>query len=248
MRWLSMIVVLSACEKSDSSTSTARPTRVIAADAGLSHEVPIVRAMPDAAAVVQVPIDARLEPDKLEAYANALAFEGPATSVGDMNKRRPGADLARQINDVRDGARAVDLRSGSWGGSRRDVGTAAVGSGPPVVSTPGRISVASKQALDDSTLTPDLVVSKIMAAYMAGIKRCYKQELARDPNARGKLALSLTVDDAGRTTSAKASGFSSELDGCVSGQMSGWRFPIPKDKDGNTTDASFQIAITLVPS
>jgi hypothetical protein len=29
--------------------------------------------------------------------------------------------------------------------------------------------------------------------------------------------------------------------------MAGWRFPVPKDKDGEATDASFEIALQLVP-
>jgi hypothetical protein len=29
--------------------------------------------------------------------------------------------------------------------------------------------------------------------------------------------------------------------------MSSWRFPIPKDKDGEATEASFRIALQLVP-
>ena len=41
----------------------------------------------------------------------------------------------------------------------------------------GRISVSDKKAFDDSTLTPDAVLRKIMNAYMRGIKRCQKQVL-----------------------------------------------------------------------
>ena len=39
-----------------------------------------------------------------------------------------------------------------------------------------------------------------------------------------------------------------KLDSCISGQMSTWRFPIPRDKDGQPTDVSFHVALALRPS
>ncbi|HEX2686600.1 MAG TPA: hypothetical protein VHN14_08280 [Kofleriaceae bacterium] len=44
-----------------------------------------------------------------------------------------------------------------------------------------------------------------------------------------------------------SAGFASEVDECITGQMSTWRSPIPKNKDGEATDASFEIALQLVP-
>jgi hypothetical protein len=44
-----------------------------------------------------------------------------------------------------------------------------------------------------------------------------------------------------------AHGFAGEVDDCIGTLMTGWRFPIPKDKDGEATEASFSITLQLVP-
>src|SRR5690348_8716966 len=101
--------------------------------------------------------------------------------------------------------------------------------------------------MDETNLTPDAVLAKIMAAYMPGIKRCYTQYLKKDASARGKVLLSFTVNETGRSTQGSAHGFSSEVDECIGGLMATWRFPIPKDKDGDATTAQFAITLQLVP-
>ncbi|HEU0030840.1 MAG TPA: AgmX/PglI C-terminal domain-containing protein [Kofleriaceae bacterium] len=203
--------------------------------------------------------------DDAAAFANKLAFDGPnGTDAGDMSSRRPGADLETEINNVREGNKTVAVGGGAGRGSRGD-GDARVGTGNgPKIDGPGgidsagggktvekgpsgRISVSDKQSFDESTLTPDLVLSKIQTAYMAGLKRCYKNYLNKDASARGKVTLSLTVNATGRTVNGKANGFAGEVDDCISAQMGGWRFPIPKDKDGEATEASFAITLQLVP-
>ena len=63
----------------------------------------------------------------------------------------------------------------------------------------------------------------------------------------GKVRLNFTVNASGRTTSPKATGFADTLDQCIEGQMANWRFDIPKDSDGEPTDASFEISLQLVP-
>ncbi len=202
--------------------------------------------------------------ENARAMADLLTGEGDnGTSEGDMSKRRPGADLGQQIADVREGGKTVSVGGGAGHGPRGDgdprVGTGkgpgiqgpggtTTAGGPKEEKAPtGRIQVAEKQTFDDSSLTPDIVLAKIQSAYMAGIKRCYKEHLKKDASARGKVTLDLTVNETGRTTSGKANGFANEIDDCISAQMSSWRFPIPKDKDGEPTEASFRIALQLVP-
>lgn len=202
--------------------------------------------------------------ENARAMADLLTGEGDnGTSEGDMSKRRPGADLGTQIADVREGGKQVSVGGGAGRGPRGD-GDPRVGTGKgPVISGPegtttaggtkeekaptGRIQVSDKQSFDDSTLTPDIVLSKIQSAYMAGLKRCYKDYLKKDASARGKVTLSLTVNETGRTTEGKAKGFAAEVDSCITAQMSSWRFPIPKDKDGDATEANFSITLQLVP-
>jgi hypothetical protein len=196
-------------------------------------------------------------------YADLLTGEGDkGNSEGDMSRRRPGADLGQQIADVREGGAQVKVGGGSGRGSRGDgdprVGTGKgpniggngleTAGGPKTEKGPaGRISVADKQSFDDSSLSPDIVLSKIQSAYMAGLKRCYKEYLKKDASARGKVTLQLTVNETGRTVKGAAHGFAGEVDSCISNQMGSWRFPVPKDKDGEATEAAFAITLQLVP-
>ena len=90
-----------------------------------------------------------------------------------------------------------------------------------------------------------MVVRKIMSTYMAGLKRCYKQGLKTDPTLRGKLAIDLTVNEMGRVTHHSARGFDAAVDACVESQLGNWRFPVPKDVDGEATEASFQLTFTM---
>jgi hypothetical protein len=202
--------------------------------------------------------------ENARAMADLLTGEGAeGTSEGDMSKRRPGADLGQQIADVREGGKTVSVGGGGGRGPRGN-GDPRVGTGKgPAINGPGgtetaggpkeeraptgRIQVADKQTFDESSLTPDIVLSKIQSAYMAGLKRCYKEHLKKDASARGKVTLSLTVNETGRTVKGNAKGFASEVDDCITNQMGSWRFPVPKDKDGEATEASFAITLQLVP-
>jgi hypothetical protein len=206
-----------------------------------------------------------LQEQEAAKFADLLTGEGVnGTSEGDMSKRRPGAELGAQINEVREGGQTVKVGGGAGRGSRGDGdvrvgtghgpningpgGTESAGGGKGQEKAPtGRISVADKQSFDESTLTPDIVLAKIQSVYMAGLKRCYKEFLKKDASARGKVTLSLTINETGRTVKGAAHGFAGEVDDCIGNLMNGWRFPIPKDKEGDPTEASFAITLQLVP-
>lgn len=208
--------------------------------------------------------DVALQEQQARAMADLLTGEGPnGSSEGDMSKRRPGADLGQQINDVREGGKSVAVGGGAGRGPRGD-GDARVGTGKgPNINAPGgtetaggpkqeqgpsgRIQVSDKQSFDESSLTPDIVLSKIQSVYMAQIKRCYTNYLKKDASARGKVQLKLTVNETGRAVKTSASGMASEVDDCISNLMASWRFPVPKDKDNEPTEASFSIALQLIP-
>ena len=239
-----------SAEKKPEDKKPAQPTKKPEAPAGGGR---------DSAADIQLQ-----QEENARAMADLLTGEGSnGTSEGDMSKRRPGADLGQQIADVREGGKQVAVGGGGGRGPRGE-GDPRVGTGKgPGINAPGgtetaggpkeerapagRIQVSDKQTFDDSSLTPDIVLSKIQSAYMAGLKRCYKEHLKKDASARGKVTLSLTVNETGRTVSGKANGFASEVDSCITAQMSSWRFPVPKDKDGEATEASFAITLQLVP-
>ncbi|MBK9034561.1 MAG: AgmX/PglI C-terminal domain-containing protein [Myxococcales bacterium] len=202
------------------------------------------------------------------AAADALFSDDETGSgvAGAMASRAPGSDLGKQLDEVAKSGATTSI-GGTGGRSTRGTGDPRVGTGTgPGVTGPGgpvsatgpdgktgekvptgRITATDKKTFDDSTLTPDAVLRKILSAYMAGLKRCHKELLKTDPTARGKIKLSFTVNESGRTVSPKANGFADSLDSCIQGQMGNWRFDIPKDGDGEPTDASFEIALQLVP-
>jgi hypothetical protein len=207
--------------------------------------------------------DVSMQEEQARAMADLLTGEGPnGNSEGDMSKRRPGADLGQQIADVREGGKQVAVGGGAGRGPRGDgdarVGTGKgpningggieVAGGPKTERAPtGRISVSDKQTFDESSLTPDIVLSKIQSVYMSQIKRCYTGYLKKDASARGKVTLKLTVNETGRAVKTSANGFASEVDECIGNLMSSWRFPVPKDKDNEATEAAFAITLQLVP-
>jgi|JI10StandDraft_1071094.scaffolds.fasta_scaffold30987_4 hypothetical protein len=202
-------------------------------------------------------------------YADALFADDESGSglSGAMESRKAGSDLGNQLTEVAKSGATTAVGGGTSGRGTRGNGDPRVGTGTgPGVTGPGgpvsatgpdgktgekvptgRITATDKKTFDDSTLTPDAVLRKILNAYMSGLKRCHKELLKSDPTAKGKVKLSFTVNESGRTVSGKASGFADSLDSCIEGQMGNWRFDIPKDSDGEPTDASFEISLQLVP-
>ena len=94
-----------------------------------------------------------------------------------------------------------------------------------------------------------LVLGRIQSSYLPGLQRCYvKHGLALDASLVAKVTITFTVDETGRSTENTARGANPDVDGCIRDQMNGWRFPIPKDKDGDPTDAPFKLQLALQPS
>ena len=201
-------------------------------------------------------------------YADMLFSDDDTSATGlagGMERRKPGSTLEGQLTEVAASGARTEIGGGAGDRGTRGGGDPRMGTGSgPAVTGPtgpvsatdptktekvptGRISVSDKKPFDDSTLTPDAVLRKIQSAYMSGIKRCQKQVLLRDPTARGKVKLGFTVNETGKTVSPKASGFDPDLDHCIETLMGSWRFDIPKDSDGEPTDASFEIGLQLVP-
>jgi len=116
----------------------------------------------------------------------------------------------------------------------------------PVVDAgaPSHATIGEGRAFEATSLTLDMVKAKIASVYMAGLKRCYKETLKRDPKAHGNVALKLEVNTSGRVVSPTAVGFDDEMASCIQQQMGSWRFAVPKEDD-EATEASFQLAIVF---
>lgn len=228
-------LVCFACSKPEPAPATAptgRDTPPVA------PPVDATAARVDAAGAIAGPAAPPPAEREDQSVATVGILGGGPDDGGDLDKRPPGSDLAQQIEALRNSGKDVSL-----GGRGHRAGSGSATTTGPT----GRITISDKRAFDNTTLTVDVVLAKVMAAYMAGVKRCYRQMLAIDPSARGKMKLAFTVNEAGRVVSPKATGFDAQLDECIAGHTRAWRFAVPKDADGEPTEASFDLVMLMIP-
>lgn len=109
------------------------------------------------------------------------------------------------------------------------------------------VSIVTTMGFDETTLSADAVGAKVDSEYLAEVRGCYSAELAKDPTARGKVAVTFTVDEHGRAVMSKVRGFTDAVDTCISATIKSWAFPIPKDSDGDVTDAVFTVTLQMLP-
>ncbi|MFT3695030.1 MAG: hypothetical protein QM831_17970 [Kofleriaceae bacterium] len=199
--------------------------------------------------------------DDASRLAALLVGDEGAHGYAGMAHRAPGADLAIQMDEASHHAVTIgeDGQHTSRVDDRANIGTARDGGWAPTMpetggastlphrdeKPPGRIFIQPLPGDTGTSLTAQMVLDKIQGSYMAGLQRCYRLGQAEDATLEGKITIELTVDAHGRVTEPSASGMSSKVDGCVSGMMAGWHFGIPRDKDGEATEATFRIALVL---
>ncbi|HEY1558652.1 MAG TPA: AgmX/PglI C-terminal domain-containing protein [Kofleriaceae bacterium] len=179
-----------------------------------------------------------------------------------MSRRQPGADLDQQLREVRghrvtigDGGHVSRTDDHAHLGTATDALAIAdptsishVPDHAPELPSRGRITLGPVKTDDGrTTLTPQLVLDKIQALYMAGLQRCYRKGLLGDAQLSGKLALVFTVDERGHVADPSATGVDPQVSACVTAQMSAWRFTEPRARDGSPTDATFQVSLVLRP-
>ncbi|MBL8619834.1 MAG: AgmX/PglI C-terminal domain-containing protein [Myxococcales bacterium] len=202
----------------------------------------------------------QLTDDEAARFAQALlASSDDDMGAGDMARRRPGSDLGSQIDDVRAAGAAVAVgggtRQGTSDGGRGD-GDPRVGGGtmrpggdgpaPAAGPVPG-ITITSKAQVTDTSLSTDEVLRKLTAVYMSGLKRCYGEALKLDPQQRGAVTLAFTLNETGRVTDAKVGAMTPALTACIEGAAANWRFPVPRDGDGEPAAAEFKLGLGLAP-
>ena len=201
------------------------------------------------------------DPVDVDQWANALTGNvASRTGQTEIASRAPRTDLDKQVQHVKD--TGANVKVGGTPTSRdRDP---RLGTGPDGgFGDPSLDQIAKKEKPPVTRIEPvpmpkppgkdplpiTLVLGRIQGSYMAGLQRCYvKHGLAQDSKMAARVALSFTVDERGGVTNHKAAGANAEVDRCILDQMAGWRFPIPKDADGDATDASFKLVLALQPS
>ncbi len=183
------------------------------------------------------------------------------TGMGPMRDRNPGAELGQQIDDV--GNRPVEVgtttdrfrdqhdgRIGTDRGPNIETPTQVATNTPKNENEPeGRITVKPQPVSgEETTLTAQMVLDRINVVYMPGLQRCYKKGLVEDASLAGKIAMSFTVTERGTLHDRSATGVSVKVDECVTELMTSWRFPVPKDKDGDPTEKPFKMSLQLTPN
>src|SRR5690606_5630893 len=85
-------------------------------------------------------------------FADLLTGDGPnGKTNGDMSERRPGADLGKQLTDVKEGGQQVAIGGGSGRGTRGD-GDPKVGTGTgPKIDAPGGTTSAGGGKTDEKS-------------------------------------------------------------------------------------------------
>ena len=180
-----------------------------------------------------------------------------AGGVGEMAHHRPSADLAHQIDEARE--HPVTIGDGTPT-SRQ--GREAIGTDPhglPIEEAhedhlhatghePGRVEIHGLEPEEKTSLSPQVVLDKINALYMAGLQRCYRKGLTLDAHLGGTVAITFTVDEAGRVTEPDAHGIDPQVDRCISSEMTRWRFTAPHDAQGAPTETTFHVSLALQPS
>jgi len=229
---------------------TPPPTTAVAPGPGVAAPAAPSRQTPRA--IVQRPASGA------DAQRLATILTGDeAGETGRTGMRKPGADLNEQIRD----ARNVTIGDGTHT-SRSDDSAHIDDHRAPLVESPQRtetvphrdekahgwVRVGTVKPETQTSLTPALVLEWINTRYMVGLSRCYRLGLTEDSTLAGRVSISFTVDYRGRVIDPSASGVSTGVDACISKQMGAWRFPIPRDKGGDKTDASFAVSLALQPS
>ena len=94
----------------------------------------------------------------------------------------------------------------------------------------------------DGQLDKDLI-RRVVRAHLPEVRECYDQGLARDPGARGKIAIDFTIGAQGRVTrsAVAASDMKDEaVPACISEAIEGWLFPRP---DGGSVEVSYPFVL-----
>jgi hypothetical protein len=203
------------------------------------------------------------DPGDVDRWAQVLTGNLPGKDgQNEIGNRLPASDLDRQIRHITDNDQ--NIRPGSSNRTTRD-GDPRIGNGPngPQIGDPTLDQIAKQEGDPKVRITPipqppgdpkptltiNMVLARIQNQYMAGLQRCYvKHGLSIDSTMVAKVTVSFVVDDKGVSTENSAHGANAEVDRCIADQMGGWRFPVPKDADGDPTDAPFKLKLALQPN
>jgi hypothetical protein len=236
------------------------PVAVLAAACSKADPPPAAKALPDAAAAAAptppppTPPPPTIAPPAIAPPAIAPPAiapppaSPPAPAPSTPPRSSASAPSAKAALEAEAKRQASMLFADDEGGQPRQGGARPITSTPKViVRMEGRIAVVVT-ATGETSLAAELVQNKTRSAYLAGLHRCYREELKHNPEGQGTMSLGLTVSEAGRVAVTTAPpGISAQLDACVAQLAGKWRFPPPLDADSAPTTAGFTMALTFTP-
>jgi hypothetical protein len=183
---------------------------------------------------------------------------------GDLTAHKPGTDLGKQLQEIKDGNANTSIGDGTQLATRDHDGPRPGTITDPLVpgtppSTihgpdkdpekvpPGRIKPIAPKPEPGG---PDVesIIRKISTTYVGGLQRCYKKSLATEPTLSGKIIMSFTVTDRGKMTGVSATGVADALSQCIEGTMKSWTFTPVVDNDGDPTDVDLRLPLQLTPT
>ncbi len=224
---------------------------------------PIAPAVPHHAPHVAptAPVAPPSPPSLDDATRMAAILTGPnvgPNGLTEINPRRPGADLEKQLEDASHHVITIgDNGHTSRPGVGPRIGTdhhdssvddpryATTHHGPETIGP--RINIVGPISTDiKTTLLPQAVLDKINGLYMTGLMRCYDAGLSGDGALAGSVALEFTVAENGHVTDPSASGVTPQVDACIAGEMTRWRFVPPHAKDGSPVEQTMKLKLALV--
>jgi len=161
----------------------------------------------------------------LDAAFDGLAGVGIATSATDTSRRGAGTGEAAGIGDL-----------ATAGGGSANVGAKSA------ARVRGSVRASRAEGVDGS-LDPKAITAAIKRR-LAGIKRCYEQQLKRNPKLAGKIVVTFVINSSGKVSEAYVESNSmgdSAVAQCILGLIRRVRFPKPDD---GTVQASFPFVFT----
>jgi hypothetical protein len=106
-----------------------------------------------------------------------------------------------------------------------------------------RSLVNLRDSLSAAPVSSANIAKKIVSNYLSEVRECYDALLEIDPNARGKVTLTMNVSKKGLVMGARAKGFDSIMDNCIAVKAQGWTFAPPASKE----DEQYVVPLVLNP-
>lgn len=107
------------------------------------------------------------------------------------------------------------------------------------------VEVADAVVTPESSLSGEIVKTKVSGAYLSAIKRCVTPAGARDATPGGSIAVSLTIDETGRGGEPAVTGAPKDIADCISEPVTSWRFPAPRGGDGERIRVSAKVVLAV---